>query len=178
MKRIYPIFVVVFFLFFSFNSFSQKREKRKAKETSTLAAPSVNRSQELKAIGNLLEQYITANENEDMSLIEDIWAPDADIILIGTTKDNHLMGWNNIRNAFKKQYEQLDNIYIASSEQYVKLNKAGNTAWFAEILDYNYMKDGKAKTLKGLRFTGVVKKCPDGKWRFVQAHLSAPLESD
>lgn len=138
----------------------------------------VNRSQELKAISNLLEQYITANENEDISLIEDIWAPDADIILIGTTKSSFLMGWNNILNAFKKQYDELNDIYITSSEQYVKLNKSGNTAWFAEVLDYNYMKDGKATSLKGLRFTGVVKKCQDGKWRFVQSHLSIPVESD
>jgi ketosteroid isomerase-like protein len=89
-----------------------------------------------------------------------------------------LMGWNNILSAFKKQYEELDNIYIAASEQYVKLNDSGNTAWFAEILDYNYMKDGKAKSLKGLRFTGVVEKCKDGKWRFVQTHLSIPAEND
>jgi ketosteroid isomerase-like protein len=141
-------------------------------------ASAVNRSKELKAISNLLEQYITANENEDLGLIESIWAPDADIILIGTTKNSRQMGWNNIRNAYKKQYEDLDNIYITASEQYVKLNKSGNTAWFAETLEYNYMKDGKAKNVSGLRFTGVLEKCPDGKWRFVQAHLSIPVESD
>ncbi len=178
MKKIVPLLLSGLFILFSTHAFSQKKSKHHNKQENVSTAPVINRSQELKAIGNLLEQYITANENEDLSLIEDIWAPDADIILIGTTKQNRLMGWNNIRNAFKKQYEELDNIYIAASEQYVKLNKAGNTAWFAEILDYNYMKDGKAKTLKGLRFTGVLKKCPDGKWRFVQAHLSAPLESD
>jgi ketosteroid isomerase-like protein len=138
----------------------------------------VNRSKELKAIGNVLEQYITANENEDLTLMESLWAPDADIILIGTTGNSPLMGWNNIMNAYKKQYEVLDNIYISASEQYVKLNKQGDNAWFVEILNYNYMKDGKAKKLSGLRFTGVLQKCEDGKWRFVQAHLSSPLESD
>ena len=138
----------------------------------------VNRSEQLKAIENVLEQYIVANENKDLSLIEDIWAPDGDIVLYGTSGKDRLMGWNNIRNAYKTQYATIDDIFITSSEQYIKLNETGNTAWFAEILNYNYMKDGKAKELKGLRFTGVLKHCKDGKWRIVQAHLSVPLSGD
>ncbi len=138
----------------------------------------VNRSNELKNIENVLEQYIVANENKDLSLVEQIWAPDGDIILYGTSGKDRLMGWNNIRNAFKKQFETLDNIFITTSEQYIKLNETGNTAWFAEILKYNYMKDGKAKDLEGLRFTGVLKHCKDGKWRIVQAHLSIPAGED
>ena len=138
----------------------------------------VNRSEELKSIENVLEQYIVANENKDLSLVEQIWAPDGDIILYGTASKDRLMGWNNIRNAFKKQFATIDNIFITTSEQYIKLNETGNTAWFAEILKYNYMKDGKAKSLDGLRFTGVLKHCHDGKWRIVQAHLSIPAEGD
>ncbi len=167
MKTLSTYFLAVLFIFSSSFVFSQEKEGK-----------TVNRSKELKAIANLLEQYISANENEDLSLIEDIWAPDADVILVGTTKDNRFMGWNNVRNAFKKQFDQLDNIYITSSEQYVKLNETGNTAWFTEILDYNYIKDGKAKSLKGLRFTGVLEKGKDGKWRFVQTHLSIPVDKD
>jgi len=138
----------------------------------------VNRSEELKSIENVLEQYIVANENKDLALVEQIWAPDGDIILYGTTSRDRLMGWNNIRNAFKKQFKTIDNIFITTSEQYIKLNETGNSAWFAEILKYNYMKEGKAKSLKGLRFTGVLKYCQDGKWRIVQAHLSMPAEGD
>ena len=138
----------------------------------------VNRSQELKAIENVLEQYIVANENKDLSLVEQIWAPDGDIILYGTSSSDRLMGWNNIRNAFKNQFETINNIFITTSEQYIKLNETGNSAWFAEILKYNYMKDGKAKDLEGLRFTGVLKHCKDGKWRIVQAHLSIPAGED
>lgn len=140
--------------------------------------PAVNRSKELKAIENVLAQYVIANENKDLSMAEQIWAPDGDIILYGTTSKERLMGWNNIMNAYKKQFKTLDNIFITSSEQYIKLNETGNTAWFAEILKYNYMKDGKAKALDGLRFTGVLKHCQDGNWRIVQAHLSIPAKSN
>ncbi len=167
MKTLSTYILTVLFILSSFIVFSQVEEGK-----------TVNRSKELKAIANLLEQYISANENEDLSLIEDIWAPDADIILVGTTKDNRFMGWNNVRNAYKKQFDNLDNIFITASEQYVKLNETGNTAWFTEILDYNYINNGKAKSLKGLRFTGVLEKSKDGKWRFVQAHLSIPVDKD
>ena len=167
MKTLSTYIFTVLFILSSFIVFSQVEEGK-----------TVNRSKELKAIANLLEQYISANENEDLSLIEDIWAPDADIILVGTTKDNRFMGWNNVRNAYKKQFDNLDNIFITASEQYVKLNETGNTAWFTEILDYNYINNGKAKSLKGLRFTGVLEKSKDGKWRFVQAHLSIPVDKD
>jgi ketosteroid isomerase-like protein len=163
------LFLITMALFVVFQSCST------AEKTSNIA---VNRSQQLKAIENVLEQYIVANENKDLSLIEDIWAPDGDIVLYGTSGKDRLMGWNNIRNAYKSQYEILDDIFITTSEQYIKLNETGNTAWFAEILNYNYMKDGKAKELKGLRFTGVLKHCKDGKWRIVQAHLSVPLSGD
>ena len=138
----------------------------------------VNRSQELKSIENVLAQYIVANENKDLSLVEQIWAPDGDIILYGTTSKERLMGWDNILNAFKSQFKTIDNIFIIASEQYIKLNETGNTAWFAEILTYNYMKNDKAKSLKGLRFTGVLKHCTDGEWRIVQAHLSIPAENN
>ena len=53
----------------------------------------------------------------------------------------------------------------------------GNTAWFAESLNYNFMYDGEARSYEGMRFTGVLTKV-DGNWRFVQAHLSLPGNVD
>ena len=163
------VFFITFSLLFFLLSCSTTQQTEKV---------AVNRSEQLKLIENVLEQYVVANENEDVALGEQIWAPDGDIILYGTTSKDRLMGWNNILHAFKSQFATIDNIFITTSEQYIKLNETGNNAWFAEILDYNYMKSGKAKSLKGLRFTGVLKHCLDGKWRIVQAHLSMPMEGD
>ena len=125
------------------------------------------------AIEDLLENYILANENQDFELIEDIWADDDDIILYGTDSDERLMGWPNIKDAVNEQFGLISDTYISASNQFIKLNCTGNTAWFAETLNYNYMYKDVAHSYEGMRFTGVVERI-DGKWVLVQAHLSLP----
>jgi ketosteroid isomerase-like protein len=132
-----------------------------------------NKADEVNAIESLLEGYVIANENQDFDLIEKIWAPDSDIILYGTDSDERLMGWTNIRAAIREQFLQIEDTYISASDQFIKLNCTGTTAWFAETLDYNFVYKGAAENYKGLRFTGVVEKM-DGEWKLVQAHLSLP----
>jgi len=133
----------------------------------------VNYKIEKEAIENLLENYILANENQDFDLIEDIWASNDDIILYGTDSDERLMGWSDIEEAIKEQFGLITDTYISASNQFIKLNYTGNTAWFAETLNYNYMYKGKAHKYEGMRFTGIVEKIED-EWVLVQAHLSLP----
>ena len=133
----------------------------------------VNRADEIVAIEEVLESYIIANENQDFGLIEKIWAPHPDIILYGTDTDERLMGWTNIRNAFRSQFNLIEDTYISASNQYIQVSDDGKTAWFAETLNYNFVYKGEARTYDGLRFTGVLQKI-DENWVFVQAHLSVP----
>lgn len=133
----------------------------------------LNLMDETVAIENVLEKYIIANENQDFELTEEIWAPNPDIILYGTDSDERLMGWTNIRMAIKDQFSQITDTYISASDQFIKLNCTGNTAWFAETLNYNFVYKGVARSYEGLRFTGVLEKM-DGEWKIVQAHLSVP----
>lgn len=132
-----------------------------------------SKAAEITSIENVLEQYVLANENQDFDLFQKIWAPDADIILFGTDSDERLMGWVNIKNAVKEQYQTIEETYISVSDQFIKLSEDGSTAWFAEIINYNFVYQGEAKSYEGLRFTGVLEKM-DGEWKFVQAHLSLP----
>ncbi|RLD35445.1 MAG: hypothetical protein DRI88_00055 [Bacteroidetes bacterium] len=125
------------------------------------------------AIENVLDKYIVANETQNFELIQEIWAPNADIILYGTDSDERLMGWINIKNAIKEQFSHITDTYISASDQFIKLNCTGNTAWFAETLNYNFVYSDKAQSYEGLRFTGVLEKM-DGEWKLVQAHLSLP----
>jgi ketosteroid isomerase-like protein len=140
-------------------------------------ADKVNRADEIIAIENVLEKYIIANENQDFDLIQQIWSPESDIVLYGTNSDEKLIGFTNIRKAIKEQFRLIEETYISASDQYIQINECGNTAWFAESLNYNFMYDGKAQSYEGMRFTGVLTKT-DGSWRFVQAHLSLPGNVD
>lgn len=159
MKNLKYLFLVIPFLIF-LTSCENKKE-------------TVNCEVEKDAIETVLENYIVANENQNLELIEEIWAPNEDIVLYGTDSDERLMGWDVIREAVKEQFSFISDTYISASNQFIKVNCTGNTAWFAETLNYNYMYQGKNHTYEGLRFTGVVEKI-DGKWKIVQAHLSVP----
>ncbi len=158
MKNIYSTFVLSIILLMG-SCYNQNKESDKLAD--------------LEAIENLLENYILANENQDFDLIESIWAPDEDIILYGTDSDERLMGWSDIKSAIKEQFGYITDTYISASNQFIKLNCEGNTAWFAETLNYNYIYKGTAHSYEGLRFTGVVEKI-DKNWVLVQAHLSVP----
>ena len=83
----------------------------------------VNKANEIKAIEVVLEQYIIANENQNFELIEKISAPDADIILYGTNGEEKLIGFSNIRNAIKEQFQKIESTYISASDQYIKIIK-------------------------------------------------------
>ena len=118
-----------------------------------------------------IENVLIANENQDFELIQEIWAPSPDIILYGTDSDDRLTGSTNILAAVKDQFSQITDTYISASDQFIKVNCTGNTAWFAETLSYNFVYKEEAKSYEGLRFTGVMEKM-DGQWKIVQAHLS------
>ncbi len=133
----------------------------------------VNIKNETEAVENVLEKYVIANEQKDFSMIEQIWAPDSDILFFGTDSDEKLMGWNTIQSAIKKQFSSISDTYISVSDQHITVNNTGNTAWFAEIMNYNFVYQGQARSYEGVRFTGVLEKRPKG-WKIVQAHLSIP----
>ena len=142
-----------------------------------MSVKKVDKAAETIAVEDVLESYILANETQDFALIEKIWAPNTDIILYGTDLHERLMGWTNIRNAIRTQFKLIEETYISASDQYIKISEDGNTAWFAETLNYNFVFKGEARAYSDLRFTGVLVKM-DGDWRFVQAHLSLPGSVD
>ncbi len=130
-----------------------------------------------KAVANVLEKYVIANENQDFSMIEQIWAPDSDIILFGTNSEEKLMGWENIKRAIKQQFTSISETYISPTNQFIRIAPDQSVAWFAELLNYNFVYNGKAQSFEGVRFTGVMEKRNDG-WKIVQAHLSIPAHVD
>lgn len=137
----------------------------------------INPEEEIAEIENVLDQYVIANENQDFSIIENIWANDDDIELIGTDSDELLTGWESIKSAIQNQFESFENTYISVNDQHIHLNTSGNTAWFFETLNYNFLYKGEAMSFEGIRFTGVMLKRNE-KWEIVQGHLSIPAEVD
>lgn len=123
----------------------------------------------------VLEQYVVANMEQDFNLIASIWEEDEAIVMIGTDSDERLVGWNTIERAVKNQFTVFQNTFISVSDQMIRLNETGNTAWFAESLKYNFIYNDEARSFDNIRFTGVLEKL-NGKWLLVQGHISIPAE--
>jgi len=133
--------------------------------------------EEMEKIALVLEKYVIANEKQDMNLVKEIWASEPDIMVFGTNSDEQLIGWEQIRDAMQRQFNSFEDTYISVHDQVIQINECCNTAWFSEIMNYNYIYQGDAKQFEGLRFTGVLEK-KDGEWFIVQSHISIPGSSD
>jgi ketosteroid isomerase-like protein len=131
---------------------------------------------EIDTIENLLESYVIALENEDFNMIEQSWAANDSIILIGTDSHEKLMGWENIRKAYLNQFNSISNTLISTSDQFIRISCTGNTAWFTKTMNYNFMYDSVAHSFEGIRFTGVLDKNDKGQWKLMQGHLSIPAQ--
>ena len=139
--------------------------------------PDVDFDKEMSEIRILLEQYELARECGDFTTVERIWAPDTNIILFGTEGEEQLAGIDAILKAMKRQFSELQNTFINISDQRIQISKTGQTAWFSQVLDYNFIYQGNNVSFEDIRFTGVLEK-HNGKWMMVQGHLSVPYEAD
>lgn len=133
----------------------------------------VDKEQEKNAIKLVLEKYVLANENQDMGLIEDIWCPSESIVSFGTEGGEKHIGFKDIKKAVQNQFNTFTDTYISYRDQIIEVNETGNTAWFSEIINYNFILDGEAVRYEGIRYSGVLVK-KDSKWRLVQTHMSIP----
>ncbi len=122
----------------------------------------------------VLEKYILASETQNLQLIEEIWATDEPIVVFGTDAGEKILGWPDLKNAYRRQFNSFKDTYISARDQIVNINETGNTAWVSQILNYNFLLEGVSKKFEGVRFTGVMVK-KSGQWKLVQLHLSLPL---
>ena len=140
-------------------------------------AEQIDIEEEKDNIALVLEKYVIANETQDLDLVHEIWASDPDIVVFGTNSDEKLIGWESIRKALQSQFSSFEDTYISVRDQVINVNESGNTAWFSEVMNYNYIYHGEAKQFEGLRFTGVLEKT-NGEWHIVQSHVSIPGAPD
>jgi len=134
-------------------------------------------AKEKEKVALVLEKYVIANEDQNLNLIKEIWATNPDIVVIGTNSDETIIGWEAIKNALQLQFESIEDTYISVRDQRIGINETGNTAWFSEFVNYNYIYQGKPVKYEGLRFTGVLEKI-NGDWFIVQSHMSIPGSPD
>ena len=125
-------------------------------------------------IENMLEKYMIAVENEDYLSIEKMWDTGDSTMMLGTDSHERLMGWQKIQQAYRKQFSLISETFVSVQDQYIRVNCTGNTAWFSQRMNYNFIYDSIAHSFEGIRFTGVIVKNKDNEWKMVQGHISVP----
>lgn len=137
----------------------------------------VDLEMEREKVALVLEKYVIANEKQDIELVHDVWAAEPDIVVFGTNSDEMMIGWEAIKATMERQFNSFEDTYISIHDQIIKVDEFGRTAWFSEIVNYNYIYQGQNRQFEGLRFTGVLRKFGDD-WLIVQSHMSIPGSSN
>lgn len=138
--------------------------------------PFLTKAEEIVKVENLLEKYMMAIENQDFQMIENVWYSSDSSMLLGTDSKDRLMGWENIRKAYRNQFGLISNTYISVQDQFININETKNTAWFSQRMSYNFIYDSIARSFEGMRFTGVLVKDKNQSWKMAQGHLSVPAQ--
>lgn len=171
-KSIVLLFPFIFLLITA----CENAPKENTKETEKKAV--IDFEKEKAKVTELLDLLASSTESGNVEMVEKIWLPSEDVILIGTENDEKLMGWNQIKDAMSGQASSFEETLISITDQNVWLDRDARTAWFFEELNYNFIYNNKAMSLDGIRFTGVFFKTDEGEWKLVQGHLSMPASID
>ena len=164
MKKIFIVFLVVFVAFGCNDQVNN-------------SSVEVDLELERDKVALVLEKYVIANEKQDIDLVHGIWAAEPDIVVFGTNSDEKLIGWGAIKSAMERQFNSFEDTYISIHDQIINIDDSGKTAWFSEIVNYNYIYQGETIQFEGLRFTGVLQKFGED-WLIVQSHMSIPGSAD
>jgi ketosteroid isomerase-like protein len=135
----------------------------------------IDLAQEKLEVSQILDKLAAATESGNFEMIEEIWLPSKDALLIGTDSGEKLEGWEEISKAIKNQFGTFEETLISITDQTIWIHEDASIAWFFEEVNYNFVFEEKAMAFEGIRFTGIMQKV-DGKWRLVQQHLSIPAE--
>jgi len=111
-----------------------------------------------------------------IDIAEKVFSKDA--ILIGTDKEEYLIGWEEIKPAILGQIEAIENPKFVTRNLKVVIGDNGQMASYSQILDFSYRttatesSSGVKYEIKNIRNSGVLKKI-DGDWKIIQIHWSS-----
>ena len=119
----------------------------------------------------VMNQYNEAYARRDVDGVLALFAPDPDVVTIGTGQDEKCVGLAEIRAQLERDFAQSEAVSIEFS--WHSVSRAGSVAWVAaDCVAQVKMTDGREMSLQ-IRATFVLKQRA-GKWLIVQSHGSLP----
>ncbi len=124
-------------------------------------------------VNALLNKYILAFRTRSLALASEVYAHDGDLVVYGSNPSDRRLGWSQTEEYLKQYFATVDSIEIVLKERKIKVHESGDVAWFAQVLAWKEIEEGRTYTMDGLRITGVLEKRDQG-WVIVQLHASGP----
>jgi class 3 adenylate cyclase/ketosteroid isomerase-like protein len=122
------------------------------------------------AVMAVLNGMVEAYGKRDMDGLLGFFAPDSDVVLIGTGADEKRIGLAEVRALFERDWSQTDATYLALG--WISVSAAGSLAWVAADMTAHVILGGQEMSYPG-RFTAVLEQRGD-RWLFAQMHFSLP----
>ena len=128
-----------------------------------------------KAVKAAIDAFYEARRTKDLEGMSELIAHEKDCIHFGTDADERWAGWEKLKKDTIAQFKAQKNLKVSYRDLHIHVSESGDTAWFSQIVDLEGKSKGGVFDLTGARFTGVLQ-LREGKWVFVQSHLSLPVE--
>ena len=117
-----------------------------------------------------LQGMFEAYAKRDLNGVLAFWAPDPDVLMIGSGADEKSVGLNQFTKSLMRDWNQSEKASINFKD--IAVSAAGAVAWFATDVTFSGQINEEKFDLPG-RLTGVMEK-RDGEWLLVQMHFSVP----
>ena len=122
------------------------------------------------AVMNVVKQCFEAFGRRDLDALLAFFAPDPDVVVIGTGRDEKGIGLAEIKAIFERAFAQFD---AASFEfGWRSVSVTGPLAWLATDVSYR-VKAGDRESNRQIRLTALMEK-RQGRWLILQSHDSIP----
>lgn len=120
----------------------------------------------IQAFKGMFEAY----KKKDLQATLSFWAPDPDVVIIGTGTDEKGTGLKHLTESLTRDFAQGDVVSIGVKD--FSVSSSGVVAWFASDVTF-HVKTVDSEFDLSTRLTGVMERV-GGRWLWMQMHVSTP----
>ncbi|MGB9936990.1 MAG: AtzH-like domain-containing protein [Methanobacterium sp.] len=121
----------------------------------------------------MLKRYANAYTDKNLDAMMELFLDSPDIVAIGTGKDEWVKGYHGLKEGFRRDITQSENIKV--NFENINVSSAGSAAWASMNMIMNAKIENKEIILEG-RLSVVFEKLNE-KWYFAHLHYSLPSEN-
>ncbi len=122
------------------------------------------------AVRGTLDRFFDAYARRDLAALDQVFAPDPDVLLYGTGPDEKRKGLEEIRAQAQRDWAQSESSELVLGD--TTISAAGAVAWTAGDAKFRVKAGGRSMEVPA-RVTSVLER-RDGKWVIVHWHASVP----